>query len=588
LKLSKKLVITISLLLVIASFSTIVISDEGDVDVYDLVFTSDTVDTWYSATSIDNQTHVYTYGGGLNSIQGMTANDTWFFTAHSDEIEYREHDGTYEGTFSDSGTLLSGTGTSKMAGMFHKDGFLYIACTTSDHSGNRPGAVVKCYPNNFTRYDWWDMDVLGNDLERGVNAVAFLNGYWYVGESSYATSGTFHIDVFDMDWNYVKNAGAFTDGQGFHGFNGFSVYEDCIYAGDHSTNYHVLRQNSDLTLTHAYTIDTYQASSQDSTFVGDTFYYTNRSNGGVDSADFVRTPTYFISYNTNFEGGGYVNKTDGVRINYTVKKNHTGVLSTILSSNTSSFNGSNYWETTEISGVDIALGDTVILEAQAVNDSNPSINLSSVVTVENYIANNTRPYINQINLVNDSGDLKIYFKPEDAESATVDGVWWFNRERNGITKTVSHGELNDLTSGVFTTAGLLEAVNFTVTDTITGFVVLNDSYLFGTTYGSSDTEEISSFNFTDICGLGNNTDLASFGSVRWGNSTAPTIDDIDDPNAGVILNVTYQVRVANDSGFTDVFINETGLDQWWNLTEEVPYLGSHYYDYRARVKVRSN
>jgi len=107
------------------------------------------------------------------------------------------------------------------------------------------------------------------------------------------------------------------------------------------------------------------------------------------------------------------------------------------------------------------------------------------------------------------------------------------------------------------------------------------------TYGDPlPSGDNNNLNFTDICGQQNNTQL-TVGS-RWGNCTAPTLDDVPDGNAGVILNVEwYQVRVANNSNFSDVFINETGLSQWWNLTTTVDYTGQHYYQYRCKVKVRS-
>jgi len=99
----------------------------------------------------------------------------------------------------------------------------------------------------------------------------------------------------------------------------------------------------------------------------------------------------------------------------------------------------------------------------------------------------------------------------------------------------------------------------------------------------------SGFTFVDICGEQNDTDLSDIDSSRWGNCTAPSISNIDDVNTGSILEVDYyQIRVDNNQDFNSPFINETGLDQWWNTTSNVDRYGSHYYDYRCRVKVRSN
>ena len=94
-------------------------------------------------------------------------------------------------------------------------------------------------------------------------------------------------------------------------------------------------------------------------------------------------------------------------------------------------------------------------------------------------------------------------------------------------------------------------------------------------------------NFTDICGLGNNSDVSNFSSI-FGNCTAPSIDDIDNSSAGSILNVSsYQVRVGNSSTFDTDFINDTGLNQYFTLASSVYYYGTHYYQYRVRVRVRS-
>lgn len=116
---------------------------------------------------------------------------------------------------------------------------------------------------------------------------------------------------------------------------------------------------------------------------------------------------------------------------------------------------------------------------------------------------------------------------------------------------------------------------------------LTDSNDYVVDYDGSESE---GFSFVDICGQSNNSDLSGIGSSRWGNCTVPTIDNIPDSNVGSLLEVDYyQVRVANDSGFSDVFINETGLDQWWNMTASVDYYNDgHFYDYRCRVKVRSS
>ena len=111
----------------------------------------------------------------------------------------------------------------------------------------------------------------------------------------------------------------------------------------------------------------------------------------------------------------------------------------------------------------------------------------------------------------------------------------------------------------------------------------------GADYVSDVTPVDEGWVFSDVNGLSNNSDISGEGGSRWGNCTAPSLDNIPTVNSGSIVEVDYyQVRVSEDSDFSNVFINETGLTQDFTLTNDVETPGSHYYDYRCRVKVRTN
>jgi len=575
---NKKIIIIVSIIFII---STLTVIAGDNVEISDINIQGTSVDTWYNATSIDNESHVYTFTGGLDGVQGLTSNSTHFFSFHSDEIEYRLHDGTYKGTYSNSGAIMSGTGCSKMAGAFYKDGFIYIACTNSDHGGDRPGYVVKVYPNNFTQADYWEVD--NNNLNRGINAVAFLNGYWYVGESSYSASGDFDIDVFDMDWSFVKKASTVSYTVAHQGWNGFSVYEDHIYGGVHDESYLVLKQNSDLTLDVIYSIDTKQASSQDSTFVGDTFYFTNRSSPGVDTADFIRTPYNNISFNDNFYFKGKVNDTTDVRINYSVDRDRGGIT-TLLDSYTTDFDGSDYWETSQIGSSNIALNDKLILYSQAVKDD-LSENFSDVKTSNGFFVGNNKPFIlnSEIYLLNESGDIKLYFKPMDLDNNILNGTWWITRERNNIIETMNWGTLTNLDEGDYTTQGILESANYTTTDIIRGYVALRDDDLFGTTYEAQYyySDEI---RFLYINGLGNDSAIQdSTPTINW-----TVMEDASQ----------YHLEIDDDADFSSPEVNYTDINQWnypakcninstrvsFTLPTPLPGYGEYYMRVRAFVK----
>jgi len=112
----------------------------------------------------------------------------------------------------------------------------------------------------------------------------------------------------------------------------------------------------------------------------------------------------------------------------------------------------------------------------------------------------------------------------------------------------------------------------------------------GYTYSITDSTSSSSNTspFIDICGLTNNSNL--FTGTRWGNITVPTASDIDgiDSDDQILSVEEYYVRIDNSSNFNSPFINESGLNQWFNLTNTVDYYGTHYYNAGFKVKVVSD
>jgi hypothetical protein len=106
--------------------------------------------------------------------------------------------------------------------------------------------------------------------------------------------------------------------------------------------------------------------------------------------------------------------------------------------------------------------------------------------------------------------------------------------------------------------------------------------------------------FEDINEQTNFTELTT--GYRWGNATQyDSLDFVSDDNAGEFLSLEYyNWQIANDSDFTDVFVDETGINSSYSGTYSqddtnntwyayLDYLitthGVEYHRYRARVKV---
>lgn len=102
--------------------------------------------------------------------------------------------------------------------------------------------------------------------------------------------------------------------------------------------------------------------------------------------------------------------------------------------------------------------------------------------------------------------------------------------------------------------------------------------------------------FTDICGLANQSDIGDYGGVVWGNISYPTALDLTTitEDSQIISVEFYKVRIANDTFFgyplAVPFYEEDNLPQFFTLNGggvAVPYYGTHYYNAGVRVKVRS-
>jgi len=121
-------------------------------------------------------------------------------------------------------------------------------------------------------------------------------------------------------------------------------------------------------------------------------------------------------------------------------------------------------------------------------------------------------------------------------------------------------------------------------------------------YFSSDGDSSDNPHFTDINELGNNSQITT--GVRWGNATRYTSSDYS--GSGVFLGVnSYEIQIANDSGFSDVFANITGINNtysgvfnqnsthwYFKLDKTIEQyggsIGSHYYRTRAKIWARTN
>lgn len=133
--------------------------------------------------------------------------------------------------------------------------------------------------------------------------------------------------------------------------------------------------------------------------------------------------------------------------------------------------------------------------------------------------------------------------------------------------------------------GTRSPITFSFQTDFYGYEVIRFDITKGSQYKISENTV-----FLDICGEQNNSDLEPYGGTRWGNITIPTAEFIPSISEdSQILSVEYyMVRVSNSTNFDASFLNETGLNRWFNLTDPITYYGVHYYNAGFRVKVVSN
>jgi len=127
------------------------------------------------------------------------------------------------------------------------------------------------------------------------------------------------------------------------------------------------------------------------------------------------------------------------------------------------------------------------------------------------------------------------------------------------------------------------------------YPIYETDILFPSGGGSESTDT-----FIDICGESNSSELTV--NTRWCNATQyDNISFVSDENAGELLSLEYyQWQIANDTGFADVFVDETGINNtyagtyskddvnntWYALLDTtITSYGAEYNRYRARVKV---
>lgn len=114
----------------------------------------------------------------------------------------------------------------------------------------------------------------------------------------------------------------------------------------------------------------------------------------------------------------------------------------------------------------------------------------------------------------------------------------------------------------------------------TGFI--GNTHIWENYTNTSSSENL---NFTDICGLGNRSDISVFDSF-WANCSVPTANNLDNIISSQILEISeYELRVAEDSSFSELITNETSSSNWFNISADLSNKGSMYFDYRVKVKV---
>lgn len=133
----------------------------------------------------------------------------------------------------------------------------------------------------------------------------------------------------------------------------------------------------------------------------------------------------------------------------------------------------------------------------------------------------------------------------------------------------------------------MTAVSYTLQDDYYGQEVIRFDVLKGEQYNISDANSTNFIygDFTDICGLSNESGIEIYNGTIWGNISVPTLNDLGISGVTISNVEYYKVRIANTSSFTSPFINESNLNQFFNITETNEYYGVHYYQAGYRVKV---
>ncbi|RLF66849.1 MAG: hypothetical protein DRN30_01385 [Thermoplasmata archaeon] len=122
----------------------------------------------------------------------------------------------------------------KFGGLFYKDGYLWgvIGAYTSPYQA----VVVKIDPDTLNCV--WSKNV-SESLTYSANAIFYLDGYWFLGETASNTGVTKSIVRFDDSWNKIDVA--YSETLDDYGYQGATVYAGKVFVTEHDGDLDVFK-----------------------------------------------------------------------------------------------------------------------------------------------------------------------------------------------------------------------------------------------------------------------------------------------------------------------------------------------------------
>jgi len=210
------------------------------------------------------------------------------FTNNSNLINTTDNDGlAYNGTdlfltldanisrYNLSGSLLSSSTSARCGfnslnygGAFYKDNFIYTIIGNSAPPWEV--YVLKIDPADFSCDQFWNVTA---SLSYLGNAIFYMNGSWFIGETGIPSIATKKIIRFNDNFEKLDVAITYPGHENV-GFQDATVYHNKAYVTDHSGNIYVLSYQSDGTLKEEYklVVSTGNTYMEGITTVGDTFF----------------------------------------------------------------------------------------------------------------------------------------------------------------------------------------------------------------------------------------------------------------------------------------------------------------------------